>query len=267
MIKIDEILKMLSTDNPKEIQEKGIELGKQVETLDCFIMPYYEGESEKLWENCAKIITSQPIEKRKRYIFRLLEWVKDMSTPGAQEIYNWILECSPFTYKTRLIYDIEWQIEEFANLADKKYLNNLTNLKNKIEKNIKLEEIDIDVIKKNIQSFNEEENTYGVEEGKKIKHLEAFIMKYNSHIPEKTWENYAKIICSKTDEELKPYLNKLLYVIENLEREGSKLIFERLVRIKGKWLDKELENMLYITKELNKTNLYSSLLKLKTRRV
>ena len=65
MIKIDEILEMLSTDNPKEIQEKGIELGKQVETLDCFIMPYYEGESEKLWENCAKIITSQPIEKEK----------------------------------------------------------------------------------------------------------------------------------------------------------------------------------------------------------
>lgn len=263
MIKIDEILEMLSTDNPKEIQEKGIELGKQIETLDCFIMPYYEGESEKLWENCAKIITSQPIEKHKRYIFRLLEWVKDMSTPGAKDIFNYFITVTPFFYKEELKSDIE---EEIKTNYDKKYLNNLTNLKNKIEKNIKLEEIDIDVIKKNIQSFNEEENTYGVKEGKKIKHLEAFIIKCDSHISDEA-KNYAKIICSKTDEELKPYINKLLHVIENLEREGSKLIFERLVRIKGKWLDKELENMLYITKELNKTNLYSSLLKLKTRRV
>ena len=282
MVKIDEILKMLSTDNPKEIQEKGIELGKQVTFWECFIMPYDANGSEKLWENCAKIITSQPLKTTYEYInigtlYFLLDWLKDMKNPGAKEIYNYLLTSSQYLYEDYLLKIINEKIEESKVLKNNEFLETLNKLKAEKENIIKSKlKIDIDEILKNIYGIyipntqeitNTKENiNKAIEEGKKIKCLDSFILPYFERGSKGVWDECAIILSSKTDEELKPYIRKIMTYLQDLNWPGSLKIFERLIKIKGKWFDEELNYMLDYTKQIKDECFYEVLEELKVER-
>ena len=74
----------------------------------------------------------------------------------------------------------------------------------------------------------------GIKLASKIKHLDIFIMPYynkegNDFSNSKNiWENCAKILSSKTDKELEPYIIKILEWLEDLNFPGALLILERL---------------------------------------
>ena len=75
----------------------------------------------------------------------------------------------------------------------------------------------------------DEENSQKIQEkgiklGKKIKNINVFILNANFGV----WENCAKILASKTDEELSPYLLNLLIWIQDLNWPGAMIILERM---------------------------------------
>ena len=79
----------------------------------------------------------------------------------------------------------------------------------------------------------DEENSQKIQEkgiklGKKIKNINVFILNANFGV----WENCAKILASKTDEELSPYLLNLLIWIQDLNWPGAMIILERMKKFK-----------------------------------
>ena len=71
----------------------------------------------------------------------------------------------------------------------------------------------------------------GINEAKKYKYIYPFIQPV---IPEKSkwiWEPCAKVVASKTDEELVPYLFLLLEWLKDINWPGAQIIFDRLTEI------------------------------------
>ena len=48
-----------------------------------FILPLHQGYNKNIWENCAKILASKSDETLEPYLEHLLEWVEDITWPGA----------------------------------------------------------------------------------------------------------------------------------------------------------------------------------------
>ena len=86
MNNIDEIMEMSDWNNSEEIRQKGVELAKGIKYINLFILPMYPGKS--VWENCAKILVDRSDEELKPYLFRLLEWLEDLTWPGAMIILD-----------------------------------------------------------------------------------------------------------------------------------------------------------------------------------
>lgn len=80
--KQEEIFKMLDWNNPKEIQDKGIELGLDIEDFSIFILPVCK-YGKNILENCAKILYHKTDEQLKPYLLDLFRWLEDMNWPGA----------------------------------------------------------------------------------------------------------------------------------------------------------------------------------------
>jgi len=73
----------------------------------------------------------------------------------------------------------------------------------------------------------------GIAQAQKMKNLYPFIQPLILP-PERSkavWENCAKVIISKRDEELKPYLPLLFEWLKDLNWPGAMLIFDRLAQI------------------------------------
>ena len=81
------IIEMLSCDNAKEIQEKGIELALLENNLDFVI---YHSSNPEYANNCAKVFSSLDYEKSKHYINDFFTWIEDMNNVGAFEIYDYL---------------------------------------------------------------------------------------------------------------------------------------------------------------------------------
>ena len=81
MCNIDEIMDMLDWNNSAETQQKGIELAKDIKSINAFVLPM--NPSKSVWENCAKILVDKPDKVLNPYLFRLLEWIEDINWPGA----------------------------------------------------------------------------------------------------------------------------------------------------------------------------------------
>ena len=88
---IDKIFEYLSSYNSSEVQEYGIDLAGNIHSLSVFIMPI---ESTLLWENCAKILIKKQDEELELYYPELLEWLQDMKWPGADLIYDRLVNVS-----------------------------------------------------------------------------------------------------------------------------------------------------------------------------
>ena len=81
MYDIDEIMDMLDWNNSEEVQQKGIELAKNIKSLNAFVFPGYPNKS--VWENCAIILADKSDEVLTPHLSRLLEWIEDLNWPGA----------------------------------------------------------------------------------------------------------------------------------------------------------------------------------------
>ncbi len=83
MYNIDEIMVMLDWKKSGEIQQKGVELAKDIKTINVFIMPCNPESNTDVWENCAKILASKSDDILEPYVYHLLEWIADTMKPGG----------------------------------------------------------------------------------------------------------------------------------------------------------------------------------------
>lgn len=86
MYKIDELMNMLDCNNSIEIQEKGIELAKNVKNIKVFVLPQNESYNKNVWENCAKILEDRTDDELTICLSELMAWIKDWENPGALTI-------------------------------------------------------------------------------------------------------------------------------------------------------------------------------------
>ena len=83
MYNIDEVMDMLDCNNDVEIQEKGIELAKNVKCINVFILPKHSKCNKNVWENCAKVLANRTDKELQPYLIDILLWIEDMNWPGA----------------------------------------------------------------------------------------------------------------------------------------------------------------------------------------
>ena len=83
MYNIDEVMDMLDCNNDVEIQEKGIELAKNVKCINVFILPKHSKCNKNVWENCAKVLADRTDKELQPYLIDILLWIEDMNWPGA----------------------------------------------------------------------------------------------------------------------------------------------------------------------------------------
>ena len=122
---IDEIFEMLNIKNEKNIQQKGIKEGKKIEYMSILFRPV---ETQDIWENCAKIITSKDKEVVSKYYYELLHWLENANWPG----YNIVIEYMKKISKLELYKIYGVCIKEAQRERKIEWLNNLISL---LEKN------------------------------------------------------------------------------------------------------------------------------------
>lgn len=132
MVDIDEIMNLLYWDNSKEIVEKGIELGKNIEHLDAFILPYYKKGSKGVWEGCAKILCSKTEEELKPYIRKVLEIIQDLNWPGSILIYNRLVDFRSTWFDNEL----DFMINYTSKIGNEMWSFYLKKLKKRREENL-----------------------------------------------------------------------------------------------------------------------------------
>ena len=104
---IDNIFNMLDEANEISTQMQGIELAKNIQHLSMFFQPI---ESKSLWYNCAKVLIQKTNEQLRPYLIPMMEWLQDMNWPGADLVYNRLLEFS--FEEIRLQYEICLQMAQ-----------------------------------------------------------------------------------------------------------------------------------------------------------
>lgn len=115
---------------------------------------------------------------------------------------------------------------------------------------------------------SKEEQEKGLKLARTIKSINVFIQPLDSKHNKNVWENCAKVLSERSDEELKPYIISLLEWLQDMNWPGAFTIFERLKNYKDKKifdcsyrvvmnkalkLDDEIwkENLIELSKSLN----------------
>lgn len=76
--------------------DDAINEAKKYKYLYPFIQPYIPNKSKGVWEPCAKVIAFKSDEELEPYLNKLFEWLQDMNWPGADIIYDRLLQI-PFS--------------------------------------------------------------------------------------------------------------------------------------------------------------------------
>lgn len=77
---IDEIFDLLRWDKPEIMQQKGITAAREIHNFYILIQPGY---NKPVWDNCALVVSEKSDDDLDPYVYRLLEWIKDLNWPGA----------------------------------------------------------------------------------------------------------------------------------------------------------------------------------------
>ena len=220
---IDSLFEYLLMNNDIEQQELGIEAAKEIKHLSVLIMPM---ENKLTWENCAKVLASKSDEELKLYFIRLFEWLKDMNWPGAYIIYDRLISVSD----QEIIAAYEYSLSVAEQTKDYVW--------ERVLRDYYMEYI------MNLLDWNRNANEQakGIELAKKVQDIKAFLQPCNKKYNKNVWENCAKILAERTDEELSPYLVELLEWLQDLNWPGAVIIAERLKSFSGEELKKSLEN-------------------------
>lgn len=223
MSDIDEIMEMLDGNRSPKIQEKGRALAKEIKCINVFLQPNNVGYSKNVWDNCAIILSERTDEELKRYLYELFKWLVDMNWPGADCIFQRLIE-----YKDKEWFNVIFNIciKEAKLLHEFIWLETLVELGkfHGIQNVITDSDIDYIMYLMNAES-DEDEQIKGIELAKNIKDLSIL---FNPIKSKSLCENCAKVIISKSDKELKPYLMIMFDWIKDLNWPGAYLIYERL---------------------------------------
>lgn len=125
MHSIDEIMKMLDWNNPIEEQERGIELGRQIKSINVFLQPCYPGAGKSLWENSAKILIERSDEELEPYLLGLVEWIRDINHPGAWDILERLQKFKKCDVLSRIVIN---RVNEAALLNEIIYIRSMSEL-------------------------------------------------------------------------------------------------------------------------------------------
>lgn len=80
---IDTIMNMLDWNNSSDEQNRGIKLAENIESINVFLQPRDKKHNKNVWDNCAIILSKRSDEELKPYLIPLLEWLQDLTWPGA----------------------------------------------------------------------------------------------------------------------------------------------------------------------------------------
>jgi hypothetical protein len=121
MTSIDQIFWMLSWDRDDKTQQEGIMEAQQIKYLSVLFqpIPIQPMECKSVWENCAKVIASKSDETLERYVLKMFEWLQDMNHPGAEVIYNRLLEMP----LERIAYSFQVSLNQSQALNDKSWVH------------------------------------------------------------------------------------------------------------------------------------------------
>lgn len=229
-------LLLLDDKNAMEKQRKGIILCEKIDPV-FLIQPDFIS-NKGVWKNCAKILATKLDEELDEIIEILLLWIKEEECP-----YEIIDRLKKFKTLSHLDIDLLNSIIDDAKREHNcLWLERLLEIKNCIEKNVDKYNnhdfyVDIDYILF-LLSWNrtKEQQKKGVELSKNVKNLKCFILPYytlnNEILSKDIWENCAKVLAEKNDEDLEPYLYDLLEWIQDLNWPGAEIILERLNNFK-----------------------------------
>ena len=96
-----------------------------------------------------------------------------------------------------------------------------------------------------------EEQLKGLQLAKTIKSINVFIQPLDYKHNKNVWENCAKILAERNDEELRPYITSLLEWLKDMNWPGAFIIFERLKNYKDKkWFDLVYNEVINMTEKL-----------------
>lgn len=96
-----------------------------------------------------------------------------------------------------------------------------------------------------------EEQLKGLELAKTVKSINVFIQPLDYKHNKNVWENCAKILSERSDEELRPYITSLLEWLQDMNWPGAFIIFERLKNYKDKkWFDLAYNEVINMTEKL-----------------
>ena len=101
----------------------------------------------------------------------------------------------------------------------------------------------------------EEEQQEGIALAREVKCLQAFFQPYYPENSKGVWDNCAKIICERSDEELKPYITEMLLWLEDLNWPGAEVIQQRLIDFQDvSWLALFLNSFVPALEKLGQTS-------------
>ena len=125
MCNIDYIMSLIDWHKSSEDQKKGIELAKMVKSINVFIQPIDRINNKNVWDNCAKILSARNDEELEPYLIQLMEWLQDLTWPGAICILNRMRN-----YTNRSSFDFAFRvcIRRAKALDDVVWLNNLNEI-------------------------------------------------------------------------------------------------------------------------------------------
>lgn len=87
MVDIDYIMELFDWNKTSEDQLLGIKLARDIKCKNVFFRPG-NPYGERVWENCAKLLSEKSDDELASYLPELLEWLQDMECPGALCIFN-----------------------------------------------------------------------------------------------------------------------------------------------------------------------------------
>ena len=125
MADLDSIMDMLDWNMPIDVQRKGVNSAKEINTIVPFIQPLTPRHNKNVWENCAIIISEESDNDLKPHLVKLLEWLQDMNWPGAIRIFARLREYSD---DRSLVQAIIISMEKARLSGDKVWEKNLNKL-------------------------------------------------------------------------------------------------------------------------------------------
>lgn len=88
MADIYSIMQMLDWKQSADVQNEGLRLAKEVESIQAFLQPCNRNFNKNVWDNCAKALSERSDEELLSYLVPLMEWMQDMNWPGADRILD-----------------------------------------------------------------------------------------------------------------------------------------------------------------------------------